>query len=318
MSHRVIFIGESGVGKSHIINVISGSKVAEVSPDDGLDEITSKVTVYDDKYIDTPGFNGSKYTTFVSDIKKVVKDNKVLIVLVVRHDLTRVTDWIVNVKDLLDHFVDPKLVVIWNSKYGHGMSMSKSLKKKFQCQLTQLDASENDFVSTFDNVYNDHSHLTEWKVDIPTFAVKASKIVQNKIISPRIKYDMLGNQSTIPTELKSAVKKLCDLHVSNRQAFDDLKVIGDSDLRHVAARFLQLKKFTEIDTHLRPIISNNGDMVYVYNQFISSRMAVSGISKNFWENWENHSKCDFVEALIASNFGNQVANFLFSEIGLKY
>jgi len=320
MSHRVIFIGESGVGKSHIINVISGSKVAEVSPDDGLDEITSKVTVYDDKYIDTPGFNGSKYTTFVSDIKKVVKDNKVLIVLVVRHDLTRVTDWIVNVKDLLDHFVNAKLVIIWNSKYLSGITMSESLNKKFQCPLIHLDSSEEKFVTNFNIVYNNHSLLTKWKADNTKVINKTSKsniTTESKTLSPKIKFEKLTNQTNSPPELKIAVKKLCDLHDSNRQVYDDLKVIGDADLRHLAARYLQSKNMTPIDSHLRQLISNDGNMVKVYEEFISSFM-ISGTGSKFWENWENHKKCDFVEALIAFNFGHPTTYFILSKIGIKY
>lgn len=318
-----LFVGASGVGKSHVINLLNGDSSATVSRPFQLAEITYLTKVHG-RYIDTPGFDGTKYTTFSSDIKPLVDGKDVLVVLVVPRHLTRVTGFAKQLKEVLSHFDKEKLLVVWNSQYGPesiSEEQRESLNSEFprisKGNIHHLNSSLLGFREEFTNFLDGQSFSLRWK---PTVTGNRSPVSSKKVthavspaLCPRIRLERIVSLSKFneSTELKNAVKKLCQLHDSSREKYDNLKVVGDALVRFVAAKYLIRTQKAPIDGLLRPFTANGGKMLEVFESYVAKHM-----NTTFHQGWEDHSKVDFIEALIAPDENVTVAMFIFGKMGI--
>lgn len=124
---------------------------------------------------------------------------------------------------------------------------------------------------------------------------------------------------------KDLVLEMCDICTNDRVRFNMLKYVGDAHIQVVVANYLKMDRLNWPLMELKSLeyVKNNGKLLGVFNQFISPIMVqVNSFSPacipTDWQRWNNHSKCDFVEALVAlsEEKDGYASSFIYSRMGL--
>jgi hypothetical protein len=125
--------------------------------------------------------------------------------------------------------------------------------------------------------------------------------------------------------LKDLVLELCDICTNDRVRFNMLKYVGDAHIQVVVANYLKMDKLNWPLMELRSLeyVKNNGKLLEVFNQYVSPIVIASCAPSSTpleWQRWNNHTKCDFVEALVAlsEEKDGYASSFIYSRMVLTH
>lgn len=189
--------------------------------------------------------------------------------------------------------------------------------KNFQGIRCNSNNAIDKLVTEIDNkeIIFDETEKNRTNSDISTLCLPDSLVLIREITLSNIL--SFRNVDQPPWNFQALVVELSIIWLDERQKFAMLKYIGDAYIRIVVAELLKLEKsnWKLISRNCEKFIVNGGVLLSIFDEYVAPFLT---IPKFRWNLWNSHTRCDFVEALIAlsEEKNSDVSFFIYSRLSV--
>lgn len=351
-SRAVLVVGESGEGKSTLINLVvgAGAEPTVVSHSKSKDGTLDVQAVASSKsrpelWIDTPGMNSSEANASITEqVQMKFMDKEILLLLVLNKRRGRVTPCFKKFIELQKNFFKPStpFLMVWVGDGSLPESDHDDVAEIFP-EAIQLDITDHDIQELEETVKRPDlfkiisKREAEIKLEIKS-EIKSGKAKQvaakkkSKQVIPQpvaVSKQFIGfskafsrknffKQSDPPPSFENMVRRLLVVKSEGGDEFRVLKMMGDTTLRLVTyEQIYRMGYIAEMEGIANLIIGNSQGSAM--SRFFDSHLTKLHDKAIPAERGKikDHAKCDVVEALIEyTRLNNHVLGiqFIFSQL----
>jgi GTPase SAR1 family protein len=305
----VLVLGSAGVGKSTLINRISGKSEATVSHQflvDGTSELETVVDSTDAQleYLDTPGLDSNNFSRSIGEsVRQHHADYRFLVVLVLSNSAARATCYLAKFETLLDDLIGAKpFVIYWTGEGKASDQKVEEIKRKFPQAICLTDVAHERFKEVLADRTRFYELAGKPKINNVSPSLKIRAQPMPPIGLPKNFSKRYRSQSDANSIKADAIEPLVDAVLQVKERRDRewvrLKQMGDAQLKDMILQILYSNGEREhLETKMLLVTTANSDgspMVRFFNQHIQR----SYQAKFPTEDLAFRTKADFVEALL--------------------
>jgi energy-coupling factor transporter ATP-binding protein EcfA2 len=331
MKRAVLIVGPAGVGKSTLINILSGKGEAVVSHsmwDDGTAKLTSIEDVADKDlvYIDTPGLNSATYKVCLTEVfQHDYADKKVLVVLVLSTQTARVQDFIETFDRVVDNLIgnDKMFFIVWthsDEKTPRSVDVAGVFKRYGSRARVFCDSSiPSDIkgISALKEAFSVEDLFCTLKVNKAPAQSASVPLAASPVLAPAVN-PLKGAKASVALKCHIPVTfplgfPLCIAFIGHFKVKPQRK----GALEKCIADVLEVKKTSALSYQAMKLLGDAAGKMFVYNCFYASgeREWIETNSKRLLDNGDDCAMPLFFDKYIADAHKKKFENEVMSAHG---